>query len=189
MELFMTNQEKIDNIHGRFILVFWIVSFLCFLGMTVYGIVDYDKSKLDYNELDYNEFTFAGYKTIDDPDGLDELSIYVYETEKSLRIVNLLTNASVSAAIDNLQPGEKLFCYSYNKGGTIHVAELKAEQMIISLDDHNVAFRNNGVGLMVIMPILAVVFGAFALRTLFLTLKKIGHNYDTSTEDQYNSGA
>ena len=162
-------KQRIET--NKILFVILIICSVAFIIGVIYGIVDFNRSKTTYDELGYREYTFVSYKIDYNPEGGDKLYITVEGQDKTLCVGELLTPHKYND-FDALNAGDKLYCCVYEDSGTICVAEIKAKDMIISLDDYNKAHKNNGVGLMIVMSILAVVCVVFAIK-LFIDNKKL----------------
>lgn len=152
--------KKIES--NKVLFVFLIICAVAFAVGIVFGAIDVSLSRFSYEELEYREYVFVSYNAVYNSEGGDQFFIRVEGQEKTLCIDGLLTPRR-SDDFDALQAGDKIYCYVYKNGGRIQVAEIKADAMIISLEEHNNAHRNNGIGLVIIMSILSVACVVMAI--------------------------
>lgn len=171
------NEQMKKSIETNKILFAFLILFsVAFIVGVIYGIVDFSRSKTTYDELEYREYTFISYEIDYNSEGGDTFYITVEEQEQTLCIGELLTPHRYDD-FDALKAGDKLYCYVYEDGGTICVAEIEAEKMIFSLKDYNNAHRTNGIGLIIVMSILSVACAVAAINNKKITNKKYRNVY------------
>ena len=141
---------------NKIIAIFLILcSVACVFGI-MNGIDDLNRSKITYDELKYREYIFVSYEIDDNHKGGDKFYISVEGKAETLFVSELLTPHKYDD-FEALQAGDKLYCYVYEDDGIIRVSEIKADKMIISLDEYNEIYRKNGVELIIIMSCLFMV--------------------------------
>ena len=174
---------------NKILFVFLIICSFAFIIGVIYGIADFNRSKTTYDELEYREYTFVSYKIDYNPEGGDKFYITVEEQDKTLCVGELLTPHKYDY-FDALEAGDKIYCYVYEDGGRIQVAEIKADKMIISLDEYNDSHKKNGIGLIIVMSILSVTCAISAIITknkmcLFRTRNPFEKNSKKHIEDKF----
>lgn len=138
-----------------------LCSIACVFGI-INGIADLKRSKATYEELDCREYIFVSYEVDDNHKGGDKFYITVEGQNETLLVSELLTPHKYDD-FETLQAGDKLYCYVYEDDGIIRIAEIKADKMIISLDEYNEIYRKNGVQLIIIMSCLFIASVAVAV--------------------------
>ena len=147
---------------NKILFVFLIICSFAFIIGIIYGIADFNRSKTTYDELEYREYIFVSYKIDYNSEGGDRFYITVEGQDKTLCVGELLTPHKYDY-FDALKAGDKIYCYVYEDSGTIQVAEIKADKMIISLDEYNDSHKKNGIGLIIVMSILSVTCAVCAI--------------------------
>ena len=142
-------------------IILLLCSIACVFGI-INGIADLNRSKATYEELDCREYIFVSYEVDDNHKGGDKFYITVEGQDETLLVSELLTPHKYDD-FEALQAGDKLYCYVYEDDGIIRVAEIKADKMIISLDEHNEIYRKNGGQLIIIMSCLFIASIAVAV--------------------------
>ena len=93
--------------------------------------------------------------------------ISVYEDEKTIKINNLLTKPDVNKQLTSLQIGDKISCYLIENDKIYNLVEMKkGDNYILSLERYSEIYRDNGIGIMVYMPILFLVTAVLATNFL-----------------------
>ena len=147
---------------NKILFVFLIICSFAFIIGIIYGIADFNRSETTYDELEYREYIFVSYKIDYNSEGGDKFYITVEGQDKTLCVGELLTPHKYDY-FDALKAGDKIYCYVYEDSGTIQVAEIKADKMIISLDEYNDSHKKNGIGLIIVMSILSVTCAVCAI--------------------------
>ena len=147
---------------NKILFVFLIICSFVFIIGIIYGIADFNRSITTYDELEYREYIFVSYKIDYNSEGGDKFYITVEGQDKTLCVGELLTPHKYDY-FDALKAGDKIYCYVYEDSGTIQVAEIKADKMIISLDEYNDSHKKNGIGLIIVMSILSVTCAVSAI--------------------------
>ena len=91
---------------------------------------------------------------------------------KKIKINNLLTNAEVINGVETLKTGDKIYCYLFETSSNYDAVEIKAEKTILSLEQYNKTYSNQGILGIVIMPIGFVICLTLAIMCLFAKFKE-----------------
>ena len=151
----------------RVILIIMMIVFsVAFLIGAMMGIGDFQRSQLTYNDLTYREYTFREFYFVDSADPPYEMRVLV-EEESAAVYVSELVSDQVIGGMRGLEVGDRLYCYVHEDASGIEIIEMKAQESIISLDAYNKAYKRNGIGLMIVMPILSLACAAYALKLFF----------------------
>lgn len=145
---------------------------IMFLVIFIISINYYNNSNVSYEDLEYREFTIAKMEKIDDPEMGISYTISVCETDKKIKINNLLTNAEVVNGVEALKTGDKIYCYLFEAPSNYNVVEIKAEKTILSLEQYNKTYSNQGILGIIIMPIGFVICLTFSIVCLFAKFKE-----------------
>lgn len=159
----MENNRKIILYTSIFFYSFLIPIIIIFLN----GFRDYKYSKIQYNDLIYKEFTVENIRKNIDSEVGNTYYILVYEDEKTIKINNLLTKSDVNKQLNSLQIGDKISCYLIEDAKIYNLVEMKkGNNYILSLERYSEIYRDNGIGIMVYMPILFLVSAVLATKFL-----------------------
>ncbi len=150
-------------------LVFSIISFGLFLS----SVKQYNKTaNTTYDQLIYGEFTVKQIRRLDDPDGGGATyTIKVYETDKIIKVTNLFTTADVTQELDNLSDGDKIYCYMVDKSTRYEIAEIRCDDMILSLEKYNEINKKEGMLGMIVMPVVSVISLVISIKGFVAYIK------------------
>ncbi len=165
----MKDNTKVALLRSIFMFAFALLPIFGFCM----SVRDYNYSKIEYNDLLFKEFTVKEiYIDVDGEIG-NTYYISVYEEDNRIKINNLLTKTDVNKELNLLQKGDKISCYLIKESSIYNAVEIKnGQNYILSLERYKEIYRDNGIGGMIIMPIVFTVSIVFGTQSLIIYLNK-----------------
>ena len=169
----MKDNIKVTLLVSIFSFVFALIPIFIFCS----SIRDYNFSKIEYQDLIYKEFTVENIEIDLDAEMGDTYYISICEEEKIIKINNLLTKSDVNKKLQSLYKGAKIQCFLIEDSTIYNAVEIKnGQNYILSLERYSEIYRNNGIGGMIIMPILFIVCIFFGTKGLVMYCKEKNKN-------------
>ena len=144
---------------------------LIFVGFLTVMINYHQMTKIFYDDLSYEEFTVEEVNREHAFFG-DSYDIVVSETDKTIRISNLFSMPYLGERYLSLEKGDIIYCYLIEKDSYYDIAEIKSDEIILSLEEYKEIYENNSTFGLIFCPIVIVACIAFSIKSLIEYLRK-----------------
>ena len=123
-----------------------------------------NNSKTKYEDLIYKEFTIEHISKQDDPEMGNTYTITILEDDKRIFVNNLLTERDIRVRLDSLKEGDKIYCYLIETTSRYECVELKTDIMILSLDQYNQIYSEQGILGLINTPICFLICFVLSIK-------------------------
>ena len=159
---------QIPSIAFTFVFLVFSVIFIAILAV----MLNYNKmTKVSYDDLIYKEFTVEEINCEDSFFGAS-YNIAVSESDKTIRINNLLSEPHLEERYLSLEKGDTIYCYLIENESNYDIVEIKSDEIILSLEEYKEIYENNSTFGLVFCPIVIVACIAFSIKSLVEYLRK-----------------